>query len=114
MSVASMIARAAQMCQFQAPTRAKSALGANTQATFVARGAAIPCWLQPASGQMIEAYQRRGIEITHCLYCETDPGTEEGDRVTIGTRRFLMQAVLDQAGLGRVYKFVVKEMNPNG
>ena len=62
----------------------------------------IPASVQPASAATMEWYQRRGLVVTHRVYCAEQIDAQQGDSITIGTRRLAVRGVRDVAGMGQI------------
>jgi hypothetical protein len=67
-------------------------------------------FIQEVTGKVAADFQRRGLTVTHWIYCRTDPGLQEGYKLKLGTRVFVVRRVVDQAGLGVVWEVLAEEI----
>ena len=73
-------------------------------------GASIYVWLQATSSDIRTQYERREITVTHKAFTVTDPETMINDRLVVSRGTFLIHGVIDQAGLGRVWRLDLEEV----
>lgn len=70
----------------------------------------ISVWFQDISSAEKEEYAKRSLRVTHKVFTCTDPESEEGDRLTVSGTSYIIRGVVDQAGLGKVYRLDVEEV----
>ncbi len=69
----------------------------------------VAAFVQEASASIRRAYERRGLRVTHTVYVHEDPGCAEGDRLDRGGVKMIVRGVVDQAGLGRLWRIDADE-----
>lgn len=72
-------------------------------------GAEFLGWKQPIRATERTEYAARNIRVSSKLYSNVNPGVVEGDILLIGATAYVVRGVEDQAGLGRVYCFLIDE-----
>lgn len=75
----------------------------------------MPCWAQPTSSAIREAYQQKQLVVTHKVFVARDPGAKTGYRLRVckdgeDDRLFLVRGVTDHAGLGEIWRIDVEEV----
>ena len=63
----------------------------------------IPVAVQPMDGRTINEFQRRNLQVNYSIYTPTTVALQTGDRVVVGSTKYLVQAWGDMAGKGRVF-----------
>jgi len=103
MNIAGTIAISGHQITLEAPQNRPDAIGArvNMWLPIVENLAA---WVQDARAEVVEAYARREMKVTHCIYTQLNPGIQEGWRLRFGTRVFRILGVVNMAGLGELYR----------
>jgi len=102
MDIPGTLAIAGHSILLQQPSYTVDAVGGRV-ATWKTVGNARPAWVQDASSDIVLAYARRDIKVTHRIYVQTNPGVKEGWRILFGARYFLIVGVSDMAGLNELY-----------
>lgn len=94
------------------PAVSQDAAGGATRGwAAVAGAAAVPAAVQPLAARDVALFAGRNLEVTHAVYLTADPGFERGDRLAVSDGRlFAVAGVLDQAGAGRVFCLVCREL----
>lgn len=73
-----------------------------TAGTFTGR-------LQPRIASVFQEIAKQGMQISHTIYCTSDPGCDERDIIYYGTRRFEIKGLRDTDELGRLWVIAVLE-----
>ena len=79
-------------------------------------GPTLDCWVQPIGSGLAAQYQARQLRVTHKIFVAENPGaTQEGCRVKVtksgAVGVYLVRGVVDQAGLGRLWRIDVEEVH---
>lgn len=108
------------LCTIQRRSRTNDRHGGNTEAPIVEK-TNVSCWVQQLSATTMEAFAKRGINVSQKVYFASDPGVTErheilitkmGDNVVANPIRLEVyaQAVPDaDAGLGILYRVMVND-----
>jgi hypothetical protein len=82
--------------------------GARTQ-TFTAT--TLNAAIQPMSAKAKVDHSLDQGDVAYAFYFESDPGVKKQDRITWGAKSLVVTApAQDQAGLGRLYKVIAREI----
>lgn len=99
MSIASLSTHA---LDFQRKTTAVGVAGSHSE-TFASLYDDVRGSLQPASGSLVQQFDRMSMRISHVFYTETALTLRSGDRADDGTNKYIVQSFADMAGRGRAY-----------
>lgn len=98
----SLLSLCTTTCDIERKTTTASASGGQVEA-FANVYDDLPCTIQPASGRTIEEHGRRGMQITHVVYTPTAISLLAGDRLIIGSTKYLVTSFGDMAGRAEAY-----------
>ncbi|TXH56135.1 MAG: hypothetical protein E6Q97_07125 [Desulfurellales bacterium] len=77
--------------------------GGGVSETFAVQYDDVRGTLQPASGDTQRRFDRMSMNITHTFYTDTPIELLAGDRLVIGSTKYVVEWFEDQAGRGRVF-----------
>lgn len=87
----------------QRPSNAQDTAGGRDPAWAVVTGlSALACSVQPETGRAIELYASRGLEVDTTVYFRVPVAVRPDDRLAIGSAKYLVVALGDEAEQGRV------------
>lgn len=79
-----------------------SGLGAQSK-TWATAYAGVSACIQPVSGRQAELMAKREMHVSHVVYTPTTIALQVGDKITDGTKTYLVQHYEDQGGRGKVF-----------
>ena len=98
----SLLSLSTHTADFERKTTTVGTSGGQVE-TFAAAYEDVRGSLQPASGDTVEKFMRMSMRISHVFYTETAITLVAGDRMVIGSAKYIVQWFADQGGRGRVY-----------
>ena len=104
------IARFGENTDITIQTRSLTVNAGGDRTPTWATGNTMRGWKQDIGSSLREQYLARDLVVTHKVFVPEDPGATEGDRLVIGSSKFLIQGVINQAGLGKLWRLDVEEV----
>lgn len=107
-AITRLLARAGHSVDLERPVTTLDELGGR-QMEWQTVAAGVTAWVQDASSGLRESYRRTGMAITHSVYFAADPALEPGDRIDFGGAKLVVRGVVNQGGLGSLWKVDCEE-----